>query len=644
VTRPVQATRVVSWNRLRNVDPLTWSGVDKCLLWLGAVVLLYVFYLYRVEDLLAYPDIEPYFDPTSLRLFRAGLLIVTFASAGLIAAGIVMRRRFPENSFILHAANQIWWIWVAISAYAIGPVTTPVLGLVVLGGFVALLLFPRRVVLPALASCLSVLIIATVAERAELIRYAPLFRGPPTIEGRLSFTYVVVTSATSFTFIAASFALVSSLVERERSRERTLVATANDLERRVEERTSELSRSNAQLRHEAAERVRAESALRASEAQLRAQLTELEHLYENAPIGLALLDTKLRFVRINARLAAINGHPAEAHIGRTVGEMIPELAPTVVPIMRRVLDTGEPALNAQVRGQTPAEPETERHWLTNYYPLQPPGGPVLGVSAVVQDISEIRWAEQRAHQHLENLAHVARLRTMGEMATGIAHELNQPLTAIVNYAFIGRRKVATNGAVDPTEMRTLFEALSNQALRAGGIVQHLRAFVKKAHRERVATSVNALIGDVLSLVDFELRQNGLQPVLELADALPQVHCDTIQIQQVVLNLVRNALDAMASGAEGAPAERRLTITSRVAGDAVEVAVRDTGQGLMATDVTRVFDAFYTTKREGMGMGLAISRSIIEDHGGRLWLEANAEGGATFRFTLPVSSEHRGTAA
>jgi len=342
----------------------------------------------------------------------------------------------------------------------------------------------------------------------------------------------------------------------------------------------------------------------------------------------------LRYVRINERLAAINGKPVAEHIGRTLWETIPDLARTVGPIMQGVLDSGDPVLDLQVVGADPAAPDTERCWLTSYYPVQSTEGAILGVSAVVQDISELRWAEERARQHLETLAHVSRLTTMGQMATGIAHELNQPLAAIANYAFGGRQKIR-DGVVDAAELSQVFDELVTQALRAGEIVHHLRGFVskKKADLDRVSVSMSSLIGDMLTLVGAELRLNGIHPVLALDDALPWVHVDTIQIQQVIVNLIRNALEAMV---DRPPSMRSLTVTTTPRSGLVEVAVRDSGAGLATEDLDRVFDAFYTTKDDGMGMGLAISRSIIEDHGGRLWAERNPDGGSTFRFTVPVA--------
>jgi PAS domain S-box-containing protein len=626
----------------RAFDRLQGNPADRCILWLGLLLSLFVVYVYRSDYLLEHPDVELYFNRDFLRPLRGALFGVTCATAALLAIALVGRRSKSQRLWILHAATQIWWVWLSLSAYAFGPLTSPVLGVLALGGFVSILLFPPRVVIPAIISGMTIVVVTTVATHHDLLPYAPLFTGPLEVDGRLPPVYVVATAALGFTMMILSFAFAVYYVERGRERQLALLATSASLtaahaqlEHRIAERTAELSRSNELLTEEAAERRRVESALRDSETQLREQFAEFEHLYRHAPIGLCLQDKELRYVRINERLAAINGRPAAAHIGRTMQEVVPDVDARVGPLMRKVLDTGEPALDIELHAATPAEPGTERHWLTSYYPVKSPDGSVQGISVVVQDISELKWAEQRARQHLESLAHVSRLSTMGQMATGIAHELNQPLAAIANYAYIGQQKVRGDGQASLEEIRALFDELSALALRAGAVMHHLRGFVNKAQPDRVVTSVNGLVRDALTLVAAELRDNGIEPVLGLDDQLPMVRADAIQIQQVVLNLVRNAVDAMA-GSD--PSLRTLAITSRDIEGEVEIAVRDTGKGVTQEEADRAFDAFYTTKDIGMGMGLGICRSIIEDHGGHLWLESNPDRGATFRFTLPRATE------
>jgi len=259
-------------------------------------------------------------------------------------------------------------------------------------------------------------------------------------------------------------------------------------------------------------------------------------------------------------------------------------------------------------------------------------GNVVQVIEACRDITARVRAEEQARQRQAELAHVARLGTMGEMAAGLAHELNQPLSAIVNYIQASLERIQS-GAGDPNELLSDMEQAATQAERAGEIIERIRKFVRKPETQRAAVDPNALVREAADLVKTELRHHEVQLILELTDPLPKVEADSIQIEQVIVNLIRNSMEAMSeTGGDG----RRLVVQTSSAGrGAVECAISDTGPGLSAEVGERAFDPFFTTKPNGMGMGLSICRTIIEAHGGRLWAMPNAEQGATFRFTLPV---------
>jgi C4-dicarboxylate-specific signal transduction histidine kinase len=252
------------------------------------------------------------------------------------------------------------------------------------------------------------------------------------------------------------------------------------------------------------------------------------------------------------------------------------------------------------------------------------------------EMDERRRAEEQVHQHQAELAHVARLSTVGEMVAELTHELNQPLSAISSYAQACQRLLSSDGPDDRKELLASLHQVGEQADRAAGIIRRLRRFVTKAKPVQIVVGVNALLRDVAELTGIDARMAQAKVCFELTDPLPPVLGDRIQIEQVVVNLMRNAFEAM----RACPPEfRRLTIRTALDGaDRIVVDVCDGGSGVPADVIERVFDRFFTTKPNGMGMGLSISRSIIEHHGGTLWVTPNADRGSTFHFTLPSYEE------
>jgi PAS domain S-box-containing protein len=250
----------------------------------------------------------------------------------------------------------------------------------------------------------------------------------------------------------------------------------------------------------------------------------------------------------------------------------------------------------------------------------------------IQDITDRKRAEEALQQAQADLAHVTRVTTLGELAASIAHEVNQPLAAIVADATASLNWLA---AADPPlgVVREALGAIVKDGHRAAEVIQRIRELATKSEPRKTSVDLNGVIHDVVSLLRIELRRQDVALTLELASALPPVLGDRIQLQQVVLNLAMNAIDAMAAIADR---PRELVMRSAQSDrDRVTIAVQDTGVGIAADHLGQVFSPFFTTKPGGMGMGLSISRSIIEAHGGRLWATPNAPHGATFQFSLPV---------
>jgi C4-dicarboxylate-specific signal transduction histidine kinase len=262
------------------------------------------------------------------------------------------------------------------------------------------------------------------------------------------------------------------------------------------------------------------------------------------------------------------------------------------------------------------------------------------ISSLTHDIarrqrleSDLRASQEQSQLHLTELAHISRLSVMGEMAAGLAHELNQPLHAAKNYARGSIRRLSKNPQ-DNGEVMAALEQIAREADRAAEILRRVRDFVEKTGPQVATISLNEVITAALTIINIEVKQTGGRLVCDLAADLAPARADPIQVEQVVVNLARNALEAM----QELPQELRLlTIgTRRKDDDTIEVFVRDCGQGIDAEEIDKVFDPFFTTKAEGMGMGLAISRSIVRAHDGRIWVTANIDGGSTFHFTLPVA--------
>ncbi len=246
---------------------------------------------------------------------------------------------------------------------------------------------------------------------------------------------------------------------------------------------------------------------------------------------------------------------------------------------------------------------------------------------------EMQKAEEEANMHRERLAHLVRVQTLGEMASGIAHEINQPLAAIDSYAQASRRHLQS-GKANIGKAAELIEKISGQARRAGSVVSRLRAMMQNKISNPVALDINNLLEEAAEIAGIETKNNDCNLIFKYSRSLPRVICDEIQIQQVALNLISNAVEAMGDIADDV--EKNINVETRIKDDNyVEVCISDNGPGINVRDVNNIFEAFYTTKDSGLGMGLSICKSIIENHGGKLGYSQIKTGGSRFYFSLPV---------
>lgn len=256
---------------------------------------------------------------------------------------------------------------------------------------------------------------------------------------------------------------------------------------------------------------------------------------------------------------------------------------------------------------------------------------------IIRDLSAQRAAEQRARSLELRLAHVGRFNLMGEMAAGIAHEINQPLSAIAAYAQAAKR-VLKNGAADLRQLEEICGKIDDQARRAGQVIDNLRKFIRKQEIATQSLDVNSVVADVMTLIEADARSEGIPVRLQAGSGLPNVRADAVQLQQVLLNLTRNSVDAMRGGLGK---ERGIVIaTERAANGGVRISVTDHGHGVSPQIGDDIFHPFVTTKREGLGVGLAISRTIVQSCDGSLSYSDNPAGGSIFVIELPAEKQQR----
>ena len=357
---------------------------------------------------------------------------------------------------------------------------------------------------------------------------------------------------------------------------------------------------------------------------------QFRRVFSEAPIGMALFDSNYRFVRVNRALAQMLDTTEEALVGASCETVVhADEAPGQRLLAERLL--GREVQGYKVQRRYPAGSRPERFADVTVTRIDTEDGGVLGLE-MIEDITEARRAKEQARAHEAELAHATRLAMLGEMVAGIAHEVNQPLAAIVNYANGSTRRLQSG---DVQETRVIQDALSriaSEAMRASEIVRRLKSLARKESVQRERQPLEEIAHRTLRLIESEISAKEVTVILDLAREIPPVLVDPIQIEQVVLNLIRNACEVMLEQSE----PKRVTIrTFREGDESVAISVADTGPGLSPTLQHRVFDAFFTTKRSGLGMGLSISRSIAEAHHGRLWAEENHPHGTVFTLALPI---------
>lgn len=362
----------------------------------------------------------------------------------------------------------------------------------------------------------------------------------------------------------------------------------------------------------------------AEEEQLRQSEARFRTLADTAPVLIWMADPNLNRTFVNRTGLDLLGLTLEKFLGTNWRHAVhPDDLPGVIESGREVLTERRP-YEREMRLRV--ADGSYRWFLDRGVPRVQPDGTVLGFVGSCTDITAAKQLEEERRQHQNDLANKARRSMLGEMTSGLAHELNQPLAAMLNYARGSVRRLAAGA--DPQELTEALNRAVAEAERAADIVRRLRQFVRRGQTSPAPTDLNRLVAAATRAVtakDAELR-------LDLIDGLPPVTLDPVEIELVLLNLVRNALDAM----DGAPAPHRVTVRTGADPGGVWVEVADTGPGLPAGWADYLFTPFFTTKPDGMGLGLVISQSIVEAHGGRLEARPGPDRGACFRFHLPTT--------
>jgi len=500
--------------------------------------------------------------------------------------------------------------------------------------------------------------------------------------------------------------------------------------------------------------------------------SELQLIYETAPIGLAFLSTDCRYILINQHLTEICGISIADHIGRSVRETVPQVADQVEQIVQSILRSGEPIIGIEVNGQRADGSNIDRAWITYWHPFKNRSGEIIGINVAAEEITERKRADAelaasqerlrklnetlaervaaqaqerdriwnvsqdllvvtdlggkilnvnpawshtlgwsfddlvgktadwlvhpddlerarselaglvagRTPQHFENrilgkdglyrwlawravpdrgsvyavardmttlrqaqeklhalhrqLAYASRQTTMGTTTASIAHEISQPLAAIVTNANAGLRWL-NRAAPDLAEVQGALEQIVKDGHRIGEVIANIRAMFGKEFREPTLVNFHALIAEILVLVQDELEARRISVRNDVQDGIPEVMAERVQLQQVLHNLVMNAIEAMSSVAGR---ERILKISSNLEHDGcVKITVEDTGSGIDPAHLNCIFDTFFTTKAHGMGLGLSICQAIVKSHGGKLWVAPRAPFGTAFHLTLPSAT-------
>jgi PAS domain S-box-containing protein len=406
-----------------------------------------------------------------------------------------------------------------------------------------------------------------------------------------------------------------------------------DLTQHMEE---EVKRYTAELEHEITERKRAEDIN-------RSQFEEIKTFYDNAPIGLAVLDKELRYLKINNRLAEINGKPVREQIGKTIQEVVPDIAGQAMNAISNIFVTGEPLRNIEFTGSTAANPNDVRTYLESWIPIKSNTGEITQLYVVVEDITERKKAEEglkqaqtKLQEHAKNLERLVeertkklqdaqRLAAIGQVAGMVGHDIRNPLQAIVGELYFAKESMKELPTV-PKEAIESLDFIQEQTDYIGKIVADLQDYAKPLKPEFTTVELCEFINNAVKTI---VIPENIQTAFNCEKEIPQIKLDKTFTTRVLTNLVNNAIQAMPRGG-------KLTINAKMHNDAVKITVEDTGVGIPEDVKAKMFTPLFTTKSKGQGFGLPVVKRLVEAQGGTIGFESEVGKGTRFLVTLPLA--------
>jgi len=367
---------------------------------------------------------------------------------------------------------------------------------------------------------------------------------------------------------------------------------------------------------------------------------KLNSIFNAAIEGIITIDEKGIIQSVNNAVINITGYPKHELIGHDVNKLMPySYKEQHAHYLQHYLSTQQAKVIGTIRqleGQHKDGTIIPIDVSISEYKI----GHKTYFTGMIRDVSERKRKELLDKQHLDELAHVMRLGLMGEMASGIAHEVNQPLTAIATYSQLCLQ-LLNSDQPDLIKLQETLQKTEQQALRAGQIIRRMREFISTNGVHRSSTNINELVQEAMNLANDDCQQFSIQHTLDLAKSIPYISADAVQIEQVVLNLIKNGIDALTK----LPPKtlRQLSIqTYLLESEYIEVRIKDNGLGITKAEQAKIFTPFFTTKETGMGMGLSICQSLINSHGGELRFKSELGKGSTFYFTLPIIGQNNAT--